>query len=307
MLSLIFMIINYLMILIAMSFFTLLERKFLGYVQLRKGPNKISMMGIPLPFADAIKLFCKEYSNLNISNFFLFMASPIFMLSMSIMMWSLYPISYPLIFFSFGSLLFICFSSIMVYPLILSGWSSNSKYALIGAIRSIAQTISYEVSMFFIFLSIIILLLEFNLNKILMNHFTPLILVIPFLLLLWVSTMLAETNRTPFDLSEGESELVSGFNIEYSSNSFAFIFMAEYTSILSMSMFSSIFFFNSFFFIMNDLILTLKILLFTCLFIWIRGTFPRIRYDNLMSLTWKCFLPVSIFSLMFTVSLSYSL
>nr|YP_011008844.1 NADH dehydrogenase subunit 1 [Oligobrachia dogieli]WPV72834.1 NADH dehydrogenase subunit 1 [Oligobrachia dogieli] len=305
MLSLIFMIINYLMILVAMAFFTLLERKILGYIQLRKGPNKISMMGIPLPFADAIKLFCKEYSNLNLSNFFLFFLSPILMLSISIFMWSLYPFSSPILFFSFGSLLFICFSSVMVYPLMLSGWSSNSKYALIGSIRSVAQTISYEVSMFFIFLSIIILFMNFNLNNILLNQFTPMGFINPILFFMWMTTMLAETNRTPFDLSEGESELVSGFNIEYSSNSFAFIFMAEYTSILSMSLFSSIFFMNSFFFFLNDFMLTFKILIISCFFIWVRGTFPRTRYDKLMFLTWKCFLPVSIISVMLSLALIF--
>nr|AIL54885.1 NADH dehydrogenase subunit 1 [Spirobrachia sp. YL-2014] len=303
--SIIIIILTYLMILLAMAFFTLLERKFLGYIQLRKGPNKISLMGLPLPFADAIKLFCKEYSFIYNSNTLMFIISPILSLMIAMFMWILYPTLHPNFFFSFGSLLFICISSISIYPLMLSGWASNSKYALIGAIRSIAQTVSYEVSMAFIILSILIIFMSFNLTNMNLTHNIPMFLIFPFLFMIWFSTALAETNRTPFDLSEGESELVSGFNIEYSSNSFAFIFMAEYTNILMMSLFSSIFFLNTYMHMFQDLFMSWKIIIISLLFIWIRGTFPRIRYDSLMNLTWKCFLPISITTMMFSSSLLF--
>nr|AAF31674.1 NADH dehydrogenase subunit 1 [Galathealinum brachiosum] len=305
--SIIIIILTYFMILLSMAFFTLLERKFLGYVQLRKGPNKISLMGIPLPFADAIKLFCKEYSSISSSNFLLFIMSPILSLLMALIMWILYPFFYPNFFFQFGSLLFICFSSIMIYPLMLAGWSSNSKYALIGAIRSIAQTISYEVNMSFIILSILIMFMSFNFMEMSFKFMTPMFMMFPFLFFIWFSTILAETNRTPFDLSEGESELVSGFNIEYSSNSFAFIFMAEYTNILSMSMITSIFFISSNQFFFQTLFLSWKIIIMSLIFIWIRGTFPRIRYDALMNLSWKIFLPITIMSMIFSLSILFFL
>nr|YP_010977222.1 NADH dehydrogenase subunit 1 [Siboglinum plumosum]WNZ34609.1 NADH dehydrogenase subunit 1 [Siboglinum plumosum] len=296
---------TYLMVLLSMAFFTLLERKLLGYLQLRKGPNKISLMGLPLPFADAIKLFCKEYSSMMKANTMLFVTMPIFNLAMALLLWSLYPYSSPSFFFSYGSLLFICLSSTMVYPLMLSGWSSNSKYALIGAIRSIAQTISYEVNMSFILLTLMIIFSSFNLVSMSVTHSSPLMILLPFLFLIWVASILAETNRTPFDLSEGESELVSGFNVEYSSNSFAFIFMAEYTNILAMSLFSTIFFFSSPLPIFHDMVTPMKIILVAIFFIWARGTLPRMRYDLLMSLTWKSLLPITIIALMFSLSMKF--
>ena len=303
--SIIIIILTYLIILLAIAFFTLLERKFLGYIQLRKGPNKISLIGLPLPFADAIKLFCKEYSFIYNSNTLIFIISPILRLIIAIFIWILYPTLHPNFFFSFGSLLFICISRISIYPLILSGWASNSKYALIGAIRRIAQTVSYEVRIAFIILRILIIFISFNLTNINLTHNIPIFLIFPFLFIIWFSTALAETNRTPFDLSEGESELVSGFNIEYRRNRFAFIFIAEYTNILIISLFSSIFFLNTYIHIFQDLFISWKIIIISLLFIWIRGTFPRIRYDSLINLTWKCFLPISITTIIFSSSLLF--
>nr|AIL54767.1 NADH dehydrogenase subunit 1 [Siboglinum ekmani] len=305
MLNFTLILLTYFMILISMAFFTLLERKILGYIQLRKGPNKISLMGIPLPFADAIKLFCKEYSKMMKANLYLFIFMPVFNLTMAIFMWILYPYSSPSFFFIYSTLMFICISSISIYPLMLSGWSSNSKYALIGAIRGVAQTISYEVSMSFLIFSLLIIFSTFSLLKISFNQFTPIMTLFPFLFLIWISSILAETNRTPFDLSEGESELVSGFNVEYSSNSFAFIFMAEYTNILSLSLISSIFFISSNLMIFQDIFMSFKIIMVAIFFIWTRGTFPRIRYDFLMNLTWKFFLPISIMSMTFSLSMIF--
>jgi len=298
-------ILTYFIILISIAFFTLLERKILGYIQLRKGPNKIRLIGIPLPFADAIKLFCKEHSKIIKANLLLFIFIPVFNLIIAIFIWILYPYSSPSFFFIYGTLIFICISRISIYPLILSGWSSNSKYALIGAIRGVAQTISYEVRMSFLIFSLLIILTTFNLLKISLNQITPIIILFPFLFLIWISSILAETNRTPFDLSEGESELVSGFNVEYRRNRFAFIFIAEYTNILSIRLISSIFFISRSLIIFQNIFISFKIIIIAIFFIWVRGTFPRIRYDFLINLAWKSFLPVSIISIIFSLSIIF--
>nr|YP_009164809.1 NADH dehydrogenase subunit 1 [Lamellibrachia satsuma]YP_010938132.1 NADH dehydrogenase subunit 1 [Lamellibrachia barhami]AKR07097.1 NADH dehydrogenase subunit 1 [Lamellibrachia satsuma]WLD05632.1 NADH dehydrogenase subunit 1 [Lamellibrachia barhami] len=301
---LICILINYLMVLMAMAFFTLLERKVLGYIQIRKGPNKVSLMGLPQPFADAIKLFTKELSLPTSSNLYPFIYSPIMGLSLALLFWSLYPYSSPMYFPMYGALLFLCISSLNVYATLSAGWSSNSKYALLGAIRSIAQTISYEVSMALTLLSALIILLSFNLILMTSSQWSWVALMFPPLFMIWFITSLAETNRTPFDLSEGESELVSGFNVEFSAGSFALIFMAEYTNILTMSLFTSIFFFGMIPMSMfTDIPLILKTMFFAFLFIWVRGTLPRMRYDKLMNLAWKSFLPLSLSIMILSTSM----
>nr|YP_009131420.1 NADH dehydrogenase subunit 1 [Sclerolinum brattstromi]AIL54780.1 NADH dehydrogenase subunit 1 [Sclerolinum brattstromi] len=297
-------LVNYLMILMAMAFFTLLERKILGYIQIRKGPNKIGLAGLPVPFADAIKLFTKELSFPSSSNLLPFTYTPILGLSLALLFWSLYPFSSALYFPLYGALLFLCISSLNVYILLYAGWSSNSKYALLGAIRSIAQTISYEVSMALILLSTLISLFAFNLVSIASNQMSSTSFILPPLFIIWFISSLAETNRTPFDLSEGETELVSGFNVEFSAGSFALIFMAEYTNILTMSLFTSIFFFGSIPFILfTDISLVIKTMFFAFLFIWVRGTLPRMRYDKLMNLAWKTFLPLSLSIMIISMSM----
>nr|ACR00037.1 NADH dehydrogenase subunit 1 [Pectinaria gouldii] len=291
--SLISIIISLLMAPLSMAFYTLLERKALGYFQIRKGPNKVGIMGVPQPFADAIKLFCKEQSKPTMSNYAPFLVSPICALTLALLLWSIFPHSSPSFFMKFSVLFFLCVSSLNVYTTLAAGWSSNSKYALLGALRGVAQTISYEVSVALILLSALCLLTSFNFSIILHNQTTwPMLMVFPMFFTWFIST-LAETNRTPFDFAEGESELVSGFNIEYSSGSFALIFMAEYASMIIMSVFTTTLFLpTSFSSPSMDLIHTLISFSVAFLFIWIRGTLPRMRYDRLMNLTWKTFLPL---------------
>uniref|UniRef100_UPI0030E17695 NADH dehydrogenase subunit 1 n=1 Tax=Pilargis verrucosa TaxID=1818081 RepID=UPI0030E17695 len=293
------------MILLAMAFFTLLERKALGYIQIRKGPNKVSLTGLPQPFADALKLLIKEQAKPSMSNSTPFLIAPVFSLFLALLMWSLYPHSCPTMLMPFGVLMFLCISSLNVYTTLAAGWFSNSKYSLLGALRSVAQTISYEVSMALILLSAMTLALSYNMYNIQNNQWIPVMLIMPPLFLIWFTTTLAETNRTPFDFAEGESELVSGFNTEYSSGPFALIFMAEYTNILAMSLFTSVFFivFSSGPLFM-DMLLTIKTTALAFIFVWIRGTFPRMRYDRLMNLTWKSFLPFSLSMLLLTTPMS---
>nr|BDQ44159.1 NADH dehydrogenase subunit 1 [Metaphire soulensis]BDQ44406.1 NADH dehydrogenase subunit 1 [Metaphire soulensis] len=280
------------MALVAMAFYTLMERKFLGYFHLRKGPNKVSLMGLPQPFSDAIKLFVKEQAKPTPANKSPFMVAPTMGLVLALMMWAIYPHSHQSFFLQFSVLYFLCVSSMNVYSTFMAGWSSNSKYALLGALRGVAQTISYEVSMSLILLSTLVLIMTMDFTK--MNSYSWILLMLMPLAITWFITNLAETNRTPFDFAEGESELVSGFNIEYSSGLFAMIFMAEYMNILVMSLFTSLIFMSMPGMMVSDFILLLKTLLLAMLFVWVRATFPRMRYDHLMNLTWKSFLPMSL-------------
>nr|YP_010852846.1 NADH dehydrogenase subunit 1 [Athyma daraxa]WGL40265.1 NADH dehydrogenase subunit 1 [Athyma daraxa] len=284
-------------VLIGVAFLTLLERKVLGYIQIRKGPNKMGMMGILQPFSDAIKLFSKEQAYLNYSNYFSFYFSPIMSFMLSLMIWMLIPYMFNMIVFNLGLLFFLCCTSIGVYTLLIAGWSSNSNYSLLGGLRAVAQTISYEVSLSLILMSSIILIMDFNMIK--FSEFQHLIwlmmLMIP-LSMCFLSSLMAETNRTPFDFAEGESELVSGFNIEYSSGGFALIFLAEYSSILFMSLLFTIIYMGGY---DLNLMFYLKLVLVSFFFIWVRGTLPRYRYDKLMYLCWKSYLPLSLNYLLF--------
>lgn len=297
--------INYLLILIAIAFFTLLERKLLGYIQLRKGPNKVSLIGLPQPFADAIKLFTKEFPFPTKSNIVIFVLRPVLGLILAILLWSIYPYLSSSNMIQFGVLFFICVSSLNVYTTLISGWASNSKYSLLGAIRRIAQTISYEIRISLILINTLIFLSSFNLFEINSQQILSIAILCPPLFILWFISTLAETNRTPFDLSEGESELVSGFNIEYRAGGFALLFIAEYTNILFIRILSGVLFFSTFkLLLIRDLILVGLILFFAFSAIWIRRTLPRIRYDILINLTWKSFLPFTLTLLMLTVRLN---
>lgn len=299
-----FLLINYIIVLIRIAFFTLLERKFLGYFQTRKGPNKVSFKGIPQPLADALKLFSKEFSFPSIVNSAPFIAAPALGLILTLLIWSLFPSTYSTIHIKLGILFFLCVSRINVYTTLIAGWSRNSKYALFGAIRRIAQTISYEVRIAFILISPLIIISSLNLYDFI-NYRFLLIFTLPPLTIMWFITLLAETNRTPFDLAEGESELVSGFNIEYRGGGFALIFIAEYANILFISLLTTALFFalpSPLSFI--NLVIVSQTIGLARIFIWVRGAYPRMRYDQLINLTWKTFLPFALSSFIFFIVLS---
>nr|AHA52535.1 NADH dehydrogenase subunit 1 [Homolobus sp. QL-2013] len=302
--SMIMLILVIIMILITVAFFTLFERKIMALFHYRKGPNKISLVGMFQPFSDALKLFFKEFFFSKKSNFFYYIISPMLMLLLSMSLWLIYPFTNNLILFKLNSLYIISMISMGVYGLMISGWSSNSSFSMIGSIRSIAQSISYEIIFSITMLIMLMMINSFNLNLLMMfnkNYFNKFLFFIPIIFIL--ISMLAEINRTPFDLSEGESELVSGFNVEYSSGKFILIFLAEYSSILFMMFLLSIFIlykFNLFFF--------LFIILLIYLITWIRMTYPRIRYDKLMFLCWFFILPFSLINfLMYIIMYKYLL
>ncbi|YP_245509.1 NADH dehydrogenase subunit 1 (mitochondrion) [Haematobia irritans irritans] len=286
-------------VLVSVAFLTLLERKVLGYIQIRKGPNKVGIMGIPQPFCDAIKLFTKEQTYPLLSNYISYYFSPIFSLFLSLLVWMCMPMFIKLFSFNLGLLFFLCCTSLGVYTVMIAGWSSNSNYALLGGLRAVAQTISYEVSLALVLLSFIFLIGGYNMLMFYKYQMFIWFLFIMFpMALVWFSISLAETNRTPFDFAEGESELVSGFNVEYSSGGFALIFLAEYASILFMSMLFCVMFLGSDVF---SFMFYIKLTFVSFMFIWVRGTLPRFRYDKLMYLAWKSFLPFSLNFLLFFV------
>nr|YP_010238596.1 NADH dehydrogenase subunit 1 [Oestrus ovis]QTE20653.1 NADH dehydrogenase subunit 1 [Oestrus ovis] len=279
-------------VLVSVAFLTLLERKVLGYIQIRKGPNKVGIMGIPQPFCDAIKLFTKEQTYPLLSNYISYYFSPVLSLFLSLLVWMCMPLFIKLFSFNLGLLFFMCCISLGVYSVMIAGWSSNSNYALLGGLRAVAQTISYEVSLALILLSFVFLISGFNMLMFYKYQSFIWFLFIMFpMALVWFMISLAETNRTPFDFAEGESELVSGFNVEYSSGGFALIFLAEYASILFMSLLFCLMFLGSDLF---SLFFYIKLTFISFMFIWVRGTLPRFRYDKLMYLAWKSFLPFSL-------------
>nr|YP_009627154.1 NADH dehydrogenase subunit 1 [Artemia sinica]QCC61945.1 NADH dehydrogenase subunit 1 [Artemia sinica] len=291
-----FIFLQVVMVLVSVAFLTLLERKVLGYIQLRKGPNKVGVAGVLQPFSDGIKLFSKEVSLPLTSNFMPYLVAPVFSLFLSFFLWTLIPFMSYGAKFSLSFLLVICAMSVGVYSIMVAGWSSNSKYSLLGSIRAGAQTISYEVSLIIIILSPLMLFKNLDLETYLIKSSYlgwPVYLCLP-LSICWFITILAETNRTPFDLAEGESELVSGFNTEYMGVGFALIMLSEYASILFMSLLFSIVF-GGMSFLMFSLVVYS--------YLWSRGSYPRYRYDKLMYLCWKSLLPASLMFLCFYWSL----
>nr|YP_010586341.1 NADH dehydrogenase subunit 1 [Limnephilus abstrusus]UZZ44116.1 NADH dehydrogenase subunit 1 [Limnephilus abstrusus] len=285
------------MVLVSVAFFTLLERKVLGYMQLRKGPLKVGFLGIVQPFNDAVKLFTKEFLFPYMSNYMMFYLMPMMGMFMSMWVWLLIPYLFILFNFNLGVLFLLACMGVSVYFMMISGWASNSNYAKLGSLRGMAQTISYEVSLAVILLSLLILIGGFNLSEffIYQEFIWFLFFIFPLGMIMFVS-MLAELNRAPFDFIEGESELVSGFNIEYGAGGFALIFLAEYSSIIFMSMLFVVMFLGGMSF---SIIFYLKLMGLGFTFIWIRGLLPRYRYDKLMNLTWKFFLPLSLNYLLF--------
>nr|YP_009526281.1 NADH dehydrogenase subunit 1 [Neolucanus maximus]AXU40295.1 NADH dehydrogenase subunit 1 [Neolucanus maximus] len=292
-------------VLVGVAFLTLLERKVLGYIQLRKGPNKVGYLGVPQPFSDAVKLFTKEQSLPLMSNFILYYLSPVFNLFISLFLWMCIPFMSVMINFDLGILFFLCCTSISVYTVMLAGWSSNSNFSMLGSLRSVAQTISYEVSLALTLLSFLLLISSLSMMdlKIYQSNLWFIFLCMP-LGMVWFVSSLAETNRTPFDFAEGESELVSGFNVEYSGGGFALIFLAEYSSILFMSLFCCFLLFGGSF---GSFLFYFLLGFVSFLWIWVRGTLPRFRYDKLMYLAWKSFLPVSLNYMLFFLGVKFFL
>lgn len=284
-------------VLVNIAFITLLERKILGYSQLRKGPHKVGIVGIIQPFRDAIKLFSKEIVWPSTSNFLQYMLSPFIAFLIIAIRYILFPISEFNLSVGLSFLFIYTLIRINVYPLFISGWSSNNKYALIGSMRGIAQTVSYEVRLATILIFYAILSFRLRVKSwITINSLTIKLFIILPLIGIWFISCLAETNRTPFDFSEGESELVSGFNIEYGGIGFALIFMAEYGSISFLRVITtSIFLSNSNLSVIFIIIITLILRLW----VWVRCTFPRYRYDKLIGLAWKRYLPLCLMYLLY--------
>nr|YP_010437821.1 NADH dehydrogenase subunit 1 [Neurobasis chinensis]UTB53953.1 NADH dehydrogenase subunit 1 [Neurobasis chinensis] len=288
-------------VLVGVAFLTLLERKILGYMQIRKGPNKVGYCGFVQPFSDAIKLFNKEQTFPISANYLPYYFSPIFSLFISLLCWLVMPFYFGLFNYNLGLLFFLSCTSLGVYTLMIAGWSSNSIYSLLGGLRAVAQTISYEVSLALILLSFIFLSEGYSLVGFYLFQEYVWFFFLSFpLMIIWFASCLAETNRTPFDFAEGESELVSGFNVEYSSGGFALIFMSEYASILFMSMLFVVIFLGCY---MQSILFFFELVFISFCFIWARGTLPRYRYDKLMYLAWKSFLPVSLNYLIFFMGL----
>nr|QCQ82518.1 NADH dehydrogenase subunit 1 [Carinotetraodon travancoricus] len=286
-------------VLLAVAFLTLLERKVLGYMQMRKGPNIVGPYGLLQPIADGVKLFIKEPVRPSTSSPVLFILTPVLALTLAMTLWAPMPLPYPIMDLNLTVLFILALSSLAVYSILGSGWASNSKYALVGALRAVAQTISYEVSLGLILLALIIFTGNFTLQTFNIAQ-ESIWLIIPAwpLAAMWYISTLAETNRAPFDLTEGESELVSGFNVEYAGGPFALFFLAEYANILFMNTLSaSLFLGASYIPTLPELTTTnlmMKATILSLVFLWVRASYPRFRYDQLMHLIWKNFLPLTL-------------
>ncbi len=299
-------------VLIMMAYVTYAERKVLAAMQLRKGPNIVGPFGLFQPFADAIKMMFKETVIPAGSNRVLFLMAPMLTFGLAVIAWAVIPVNdgWAIAKINVGVLYLFAISSLGVYGVIIAGWASNSKYAFLGALRSAAQMVSYEVSMGFVMVTVLLCAGSLNLNDVVMaqQKIWFCIPLFPMFVIFFIST-LAETNRSPFDLPEGESEIVAGFFVEYSAMAFALFFLGEYTNMILMSAMTSILFLGGwlapfgiepFTWIPGPIWLILKICLVLFFFLWVRATFPRYRYDQLMRLGWKVFLPLSLLWLVLT-------
>ena len=300
-------------LLIAVAYLTLVERKVMASIQRRKGPDVVGVFGLLQPLADGLKLFVKETVLPSSANTSIFILAPILTFLFGLLTWSVIPFGEGLVLadLNVGVLYLLAISSLGVYGIIIAGWSSNSKYAFLGALRSTAQMISYEVSIGLIIISVLICTGSLNFSEIVLAqqniwYFIPLF---PSLIMFYIS-ILAETNRAPFDLPEAEAELVAGYNVEYSAMGFALFFLGEYANMILMCSLVTIFFFggwlpilsiNIFFWIPGPIWFSFKTVLLLFGFIWVRSSFPRYRYDQLMRLGWKIFLPLSL-SYIFLIS-----
>jgi len=305
--KLLFFVVNIVFILLCIALFTLIERKVMSSVQRRKGPNITGLFGFLQPFADGLKLLIKEIIVPSNANFLIFLFSPIITFFFTIFIFLMVPFypGYTILESPFSIIFLLAVSSLSVHGIIFSGWSSNSKYAFLGGIRSASQMISYEICISSIFIGIILISGSYSLIDVIHAQ-KDVWFVLPLfpLWIMFVIVSLAETNRAPFDLPEAEAELVAGYNVEYSSILFAMFFLAEYGNILIMSSLSTIFFFggwNSLFFfsfLNYSIIFAIKVSFNVFIFLIVRAAFPRYRYDHLMKLGWKTLLPLSFFFIM---------
>ncbi|MBA2649430.1 MAG: NADH-quinone oxidoreductase subunit NuoH [Legionella sp.] len=301
-------------LLLAVAYLTFAERKVIGYIQVRIGPNRVGFSGLLQPIADLIKLITKEIIIPTRSNKYLFVIAPLFALAPALAAWAVIPFQEGVVLSNInaGVLYLFAMTSLGVYGVLIAGWASNSKYAMFGALRSTAQTVSYEIAMGFAFVGVLLAAGSMNLTDIVLSQqgsilhwwFIPLF---PLFVIFWIAGM-AETNRAPFDMAEGESEIVAGFHVEYSAIGFAIFFLSEYASMILLSAVISILFMGGwlspfegipflgdiFFVVPGFVWLLIKISLFLFLFLWIRATLPRYRYDQLMRLGWKVLIPVTI-------------
>jgi NADH-quinone oxidoreductase subunit H len=300
-------------LLIAIAFLTLVERKILSSIQVRKGPNIVGVYGILQALADGLKLLLKETILPNRANLIIFIIAPIITFTLSLLGWAVIPFDNNLVLsdLNIGILYLLAISSLGVYGIITSGWASNSKYAFLGSLRSTAQMISYEVSIGLIIISVLLCSGSLNLTQIVLSqqYIWYVIPLFPLFIIFFIS-ILAETNRPPFDLPEAEAELVAGYNVEYSAMGFALFFLGEYANIILMSSICVILFFGGWlspFSILNNIVsFVIKVLFFVFLFILVRASYPRYRYDQLMRLGWKIFLPVSLAWVIFVSGLLIS-
>jgi NADH-quinone oxidoreductase subunit H len=299
-------------LLVAIAYYTYFERKVLAYSQLRKGPNVVGPFGLWQPFADGLKLLLKETIIPSGANRILFIAAPVITFALALVAWAVIPFDVGVVIsnINVGILYLFAISSLSVYGIIIAGWASNSRYAFLGALRSAAQMVSYEVSIGFVLVTVLLCAGSLNLTVIVesQRHIWYVIPLFPMFIVFFISG-LAETNRAPFDLAEGESELVAGFHVEYSAMSFGLFFLGEYGNMILMSAMTSILFLGGwlspiplepFTWIPGPIWLLAKILFVMFCFLWVRATFPRFRYDQLMRLGWKVFLPLSLFWLVLT-------
>jgi NADH-quinone oxidoreductase subunit H len=306
-------------LILCVAYLTLAERKIIASMQLRKGPNVTGPFGFLQPIADALKLLFKEPILPNKSNTLLFLMAPVTTFTLAMVGWAVIPIgeNFVIADINIGVLYLLAISSLGVYGVIIAGWASNSKYAFLGAIRSAAQMISYEVSIGLTIITVLIATQTLNLREIVLAQqnmpFYMDILLLPMMVIFFIS-ILAETNRHPFDLPEAEAELVSGYNVEYSSIAFALFFLGEYANMILMSAMNVILFMGGWLppfglqflnFIPGVIWFGLKVALCLFVFIWVRASLPRYRYDQLMRLGWKVFLPISLFWVVLVASVVF--
>ena len=304
-------------LLLFIAYLTYFERKVIGAMQLRKGPNVVGPFGLLQPIADGIKLLTKETIFPDNSSKFLFILSPVLTFALALIAWAVIPVDYKVVLsdINVGLRYIFAISSLGIYGIIVAGWSSNSRYAFLGSLRSAAQMISYEVSIGLIIISVLLSSGSLNLTDIVLSQQNMWYVIphFPMFVIFFIST-LAETNRAPFDLPEAESELVAGYNVEYSSMSFGLFFLGEYGNMILMSSMSTILFLGGwlppfesqyFDFIPGYLWFLMKVVLLLFIFLWVRATLPRYRYDQLMTLGWKLFLPLSLLWIIITSSFMF--